>query len=73
MTIEEIKNSFGEQFRVIRCNTSLGAETLLNGGQVVDEDGNTITMRANDVLLVPDDLEERIAALELRVTALENK
>ena len=73
MTIEEIKNSFGKQFRVIRVETETDAIKLLNGEEVLDIDGNKITMTENDVVLVPDDTEQRIAALELRVQALENK
>ena len=73
MTIEEIKNSFGYQFRVIRAKTKEEAERLLIGGEVEDENGHKITMAENDIVLVPDDLETKIAQLELRVQALENK
>lgn len=73
MTIEEIKNSFGKQFRVIRVETETDAIKLLNGEEVLDIDGNKITMTDNDVVLAPDDMEQRIAALELRVTALESQ
>lgn len=73
MTNEELKNLFGSQFRVIRVNTVKDAEDLIAGLEVMDADGNKITMTDNDIVLAPDDTEERIAALELRLTALENK
>lgn len=69
MTNEEIKNLFPPQMRVIPTTKENG-EKLLAGETVTDENGNEITMRENDVVVVPDDTDVRIANLQSQIDAL---